>query len=222
MATRFRAYVAPIWVGITMAACTRAPTVPAPTPTPPVAKLSVSIDGGARAAVPALSVVTADSSGSSGAERFQLDFGDGTIVTAANAQHVYTKDRQIFTVTLTATGADGLTASATASVPVTPVDVFWVSGGVSRVLSLNSRTGLDLSGEYSDDRVKFAPCSARLVAPRGIIIHVSDGTVIDGTQPNGFDSLAERFIASIQLPDGTRLNGISFAQPEINIVSGAR
>src|ERR1051325_12021259 len=165
MATRFRAYVAPIWVGITMAACTRAPTVPAPTPTPPVAKLSVSIDGGARAAVPALSVVTADSSGSSGAERFQLDFGDGTIVTAANAQHVYTKDRQIFAVTLTAIGADGLTASATASVPVTPVDVAWFSGSAGgRWLSLKSRNGTDISGEYTDDRVSFAPCSGSLVA----------------------------------------------------------
>ncbi len=112
---------------------------------PPIAVLSVNPTSG-----PAPLTVTVSTSGSSDPDgtisSSRIDFGDGTVVNGASAQHTYA-NVGTYTVTGTVTDNAGLSSQATASVQVAtqpPAPTHDFSGsGKSGILWRNSSTGSD-------------------------------------------------------------------------------
>jgi hypothetical protein len=190
-----------VWGGVLFStACSAAPPT-TPTTAAPVALLTVTIDTNATAAIPSLSVVKFDASGSSGTGlSFQIDLGDGTVVHGPRAEHVYAQANKLNGVVLTVTDSIGRVSIAHREVFVANITRGWISAAynptlgrqVSVWLLLQSQQGAALAGTFSDDAGMNVSVSGQLLPDRGItlVLGNGDGELV-GRQPEGFNANAQ-------------------------------
>ena len=178
--------------------------------------LNIRIDDGARYALPNLSQVVADASGSEGhGLRYSIDFGDGYVAHTPTATHVYQdqtlRDRSTsfpgydyvpFNITLTITDGHGHQAQKVETVKAWSPEGLW--GGTTSFpspregsiawLTVRQR-GPQLSGTFtyyalgSEHRATY---EGVLVSPRGVRLRLDAGGVLEGTSPDGFDLTLNR------------------------------
>jgi PKD repeat protein len=170
---------------------------------PPVAKLVVTPASGI-----APTTVTASTAGSictGGAiQSTQIDFGDGTVVTAASASHVYSA-AGTYTVTATATANNGLTAKAQQTVTVAPNRPPVVT--------------LSVSPASGTAPVSVTASTAGSTAPNGSIastsINFGDGTVVSAASATHVYSSAGTFQVKAMVTDNVGAQGT--AQTSVSV-----
>jgi PKD repeat protein len=172
---------------------------------PPVAKLAVTPASGI-----APVTVTASTAGStcSGAtiQSTQIDFGDGTVVTAASASHAYSS-AGTYMVTATATGSNGMTGTAQQKVTVT------ASKPPVVALSVSPATGVA--------PLSVTASTAGSTAPNGSIASTSidfgDGTVASAASASHVYSAAGSFTVKATVTDNVGVKGS--AQTTVSITA---
>ncbi len=174
------------------------PTQPTANPGPgdsagPTARLVVTIDSlGSREAVTALSDVTIDASGSSGASlTFRVDFGDGATATQSVARHVYGAPGT-YTATITVTDASGRTSTASSQIVVgSPLGTWTYSGYLARVryvavrtLALTTQDGRTVRGVLRAAGSGDRPIAGTLSGERSVRLVLDDQSeTLEGVIP---------------------------------------
>lgn len=143
-------------------------------------------------AVTALSEVIAEATSppAAGPLTYAIDFGDGTVTSAASARHVYGAPGT-FTITATVTDGQSRQASDSRQLTVRTVSGSWFqaeyvrrSGRVEvRRLLVTEQSGATLRGVY---RVTGSPdraFTAALTPPRNVRISIESGASLDGVLP---------------------------------------
>lgn len=199
------------------------PTQTAPSPAPPVTgaalppaiRLEVKADeAGSRDAVAMLSEVIADASASGPGLTFAIDFGDGTVANTAVARHVY-GTAGTFTISCTATSADGHKASASAQVTVRAISGGWFQAQYvprSKRVEVRKLTveqeGLTVRGIYKVTGDADRAFTGTLTRPRNVRITVVSGATLEGALPGslGDDSAIWTLTAQGDSVDGERLS----------------
>jgi PKD repeat protein len=174
---------------------------------PPVAKLAVTPASGIAPVTVTASTTGSTSSGGT-IQSTQIDFGDGTVVTAAGASHAYSS-AGTYTVTATATGSNGLTGTAQQKVTVT------ASKSPVVVLSVSPATGAA--------PLSVTASTAGSTAPNGSIASTSidfgDGTVASAASASHVYSTAGSFTVKATVTDNVGAKGS--AQTSVSITAAA-
>jgi PKD repeat protein len=172
---------------------------------PPAAKLAVTPASGI--APLTVSASTSGSSCSGGTvTSTQIDFGDGTVVKAASASHVY-KSAGTYTVVSTVTGSNGMTGTAQQKVTAA------VSKAPAVVLSVSPASGAA--------PLSVTASTAGSTAPNGSIastsINFGDGTVVSGASATHVYSAAGSFTVTATVTDNVGAQGT--AQTSVSITA---
>ncbi len=174
---------------------------------PPVAKLAVTPASGIAPVTMTASTAGTTCSGST-IKSTQIDFGDGTTVTAASASHAYSS-AGTYTVTATATGSNGLTGTAQQKVTVT------ASKPPVVALSVSPATGAA--------PLSVTASTAGSAAPNGSIASTSidfgDGTVASAASASHVYSTAGSFTVKATVTDNVGAKGS--AQTSVSITAAA-
>jgi PKD repeat protein len=174
---------------------------------PPTAKLAVTPASGI--APVSVSASTAGSACSGGSiQSTQINFGDGTVVTAASASHVYSS-AGTYTVTATATGSNGMTGTAQQKVTVT--------ANKPPVVTLS------VSPASGTAPLSVTASTAGSTAPNGSIASTSidfgDGTVVNAASATHVYSTAGSFTVKATVTDNVGATGT--AQTAVSIAAAA-
>jgi hypothetical protein len=188
--------------GVLLSTACSTPSPTAPTGPAPVASLSVTIDMNATAAIPSLSIVRFDASGSTGTGlSYQLDLGDGTVLNEPRAEHVYAQGNKLNAVVLTVTDSIGRVSIARREVFTARITRSWISAAYNPTLGrqvtvwllIESQQGTALSGRFSDDAGMQVAVSGLLLPDRSITLVLGKGEgELVGRQPEGFDATAQK------------------------------
>jgi len=165
------------------------PTKPTANPGPgtsdgPAARVTVTIDSlGSEEAIAALSEVTLDATGSTGAGplTYRLDFGDGASATTATARHIYATSGN-YTAAVTVTDAAGRAMTVSKPVGVRVVSGTWLHAGYSagarevivRRLSVTSQSGTTVRGFVELPSQPDRSVTGELVSPRTLSLTFDD------------------------------------------------
>jgi len=172
---------------------------------PPVAKLAVTPASGIAPVTVTASTAGSTCSGST-IKSTQIDFGDGTVVTAAGASHSYSS-AGTYTVTATATGSNGLTGTVQQKVTVT------ASKPPVVALSVSPATGAA--------PLSVTASTAGSTAPNGSIASTSidfgDGTVASAASASHVYSTAGSFTVKATVTDSVGAKGS--AQTSVSITA---
>ena len=160
------------------------------TPTPvsePVAKLTVTMDSlGSAVAIPGVSRVRFDASGSTaeGPVQYAVDFGDGSASTERLSDHVYDA-AGIYRAEATITDARGRRASHSQTINVLAVEGTWFHFGYNaqtrsgelRRLTLTGQKGRDITGELAGPGAARFPVAATLEGERTLRFMAGDASI---------------------------------------------
>jgi PKD repeat protein len=156
--------------------------------------------------------VTASTSGStcSGGtiQSTQIDFGDGTMVTAASASHAY-NSAGTYTVTATATGSNGLTATAqqivtvaTNEPPVVALSVSPASGTAALLVTASTAGSTTPNGSIVSTSINFG-----------------DGTAVSGASASHTYSTAGTYTVTATVIDNIGAKGT--AKTSVSVIAAA-
>ena len=180
---------------IVAAACTDKAAPSSPSPSPDLAaRLTVTIDTlGSAVAIPSVSSVRFDASGSgpsTGPLQYSIDYGDRTVSSERISEHVY-EAPGTYEVTLTVSDAGGRRASASQSITVRAVAGSWFHFAYNpsssrpelRRLTIASQSGRSVSGELSGPQGVPVPVTGTLEGDRTLRL-IGMNTTITGPVPS--------------------------------------
>jgi len=177
-------------------ACGRDPSSPTPPAqgAQPTAQLTVTIDSvGSSVAIPAVSRVRFDGTGSTASDapvQYLVDYGDGTSGSERVSEHVYTAPGT-YTASITLVDGRGRRATASHVVTVRIVQGAWFHAGFNPVtkrveirrLRAHSQDGPSVRAELVDQNQTITPITATLQGERTLRFSVA-GAEIEGNIPS--------------------------------------